>query len=756
MKAKDIVLESGKTWREIVRLATPLDSDKEINYGSNPKSKTDFDAYTDNKRIFININNEAKLKKNFEDTIVPAYKIASQKLYRVKNKISDSELLKNIIYDTFLFVHFHEQLHPWFCPNSRFDERKITKTLYDGIKEAEPSLSKAQAMFKANNIKNLCWDAILNIAFISKTSGYNNETLEQKISFIFQDNGREIESQPVMHYPSGILPIVYMNSAANRTTDVPISLVGLLYSTMSFNSEEARKNAAQIFLDDLNSKKLSNLAALDVLKEMYSGFISDVKDEHLKMLGIDRKEYLKKISDITDFSNLKYEGIQKYFVASLTRVFDSQLSRYDSIKGFVKAISKYISVREKQGSFDSNTSSFGSGSGQGSGESGEGQAGGQGEEEGEESEEGEEDEGQGAGKGKSDEEMEGDSMSQTMDDLLEELPDKERDDLLEDVIQQGTNYDDYDSYGGGGKGAGMPSKRVLNSIASIATDEYYKQNADLIELKNPSEENISFELGTKKVWKLRSSLNLTSTEINKLNVKKIMDFQQKTGLPVLVDIGNGYWRFNDYELKETPLKSYSSQLTGIEIPDNWVLLQDSSGTMTGGFFVGTGNKFDILNRVKYGLMKGLVNTAKKLGKHPKFGIVDFSDMTRYSGLDDLVSIYDAKRHRVKDVSLSPQCGGTYLNSDVFKKIEKDLKQGKTIYTLITDGEVAGDNRIYSSIQNIASKKDTAFVFVEVASSSSLGQQVKVLAAKNPAVIYYKVSSIKSIKDKLGSILVKYS
>lgn len=720
----NILKDAEKTWREIAQLATPLDSKKPVLINKNPLTKADFEAYTDNKRIYVNLNNEAKFKKDFEDIVIPAYKTAASKLYNIPKKFSDKELLKNLAFDTFLFAYFHEQLHPWKCPNSKQDEVKISNAIYSGIKEADSTITKAQAMMKVNNSKNLIWDCVDNTYFLELTSN-SSESLEQKICFVFQKDGREIEYQPIIKYPSGILPILYLISAENRTTDVPISLLGMFYSTLSFNSEEVRKNAINSFLADLKEKRLENNESLKILKDIYEGFVSEINDKELKEFNINKAVYLKKISSVDNFDDKNYGINQKYFIKTLQKIFDTHL-RYDSLKGFVKVIAPYLSTTEKQGSPDQNTSGGNSG----------GQAG-------QDGQNGESEEDPKDGEGKSQEEMDGDSISDTLDDLLEGLPGKEKDDLLEEVANGGA---------GMGRGTGKFTRRIMN----LAADEYYKKNADTIQLKNPRDENSSFTIGNKQVWKLINSKTITSIEASKLNFDKILQFQKVTGLPILMNIGNEMYKLNEYRLDETPLKSYRKESCGIEIPDNWIIIQDSSRSMTGKNFVGTGNSFDLLNRVKYGLLNGLYQTSKKLRKDMLFGVVDFSNVTEYKGLDSLIKIYESKTHPVTEVSLSPQCGGTSFNSAVFKKIEKDIKPGKTICTFITDGAIDEEDKVYSSIQKFASNKDSSLVFVEINSSSSLGMMLKEYSKKRENVQYFKVNDIKSIKDKLSSILIKYT
>lgn len=712
--------EAEQTWREIARLATPLDSNKPVILGTKPR-QGDLEAYTDDKSIFINVD-ENKFKKNFQDIIIPAYNCAANKLYRITPRISDPELLENLVFDNFLFVHFHEQLHPQLCPNSKEDKRKITAALYEGIRKAEPSLSRTDAFLKVNNSKNLIWDVVLNVSFLSKTAGFNNDDLEEKISNVFIKKNRKIAGQPIEHYPQGILPIVYIISANNRTTDIPISLVGAMYTTLSFNDLSIRQNALDFFLQDLSTKKIPNQDTLKLIKEMYTGFVSEIDANTLDEARVDKNEFINRVKQVDNLSDAGYEKNQEYFISALTRIFDTPSTRYNLLKGFIKVLSPYLRLDQKQGSPDPNS--------KGSGES-------DGDPSDSDSNSGDPGDSSDSGGDKSQEEMDGDSMSDTLDDLLGELGKKEADGLLGEVANSHGN-------------------RNAKKINILAADEYYKRNADVIEVRNPLEQMVSFDLGTKKRWKLVRTDTLTPADVSRLNHSKIITFQKATGLPVLMESGAGFFRLNQYVLEETPQKSYSFQKSGIEIPDNWVFIQDSSSSMGGINYIGSGCKFDLLNRVKYGLQKGLYQVCKDMKKDLQFGVVDFSDQTRYSGLDSLVKIYESRNHPIKQVSLSPQCGGTTFNSGVFPRIKKDLAPGKSIYTFVTDGDIMGDTaRLYDEIEKFASEKDNAFVFVEIQSASGFGQSIHNLSKRNDSVLYYNVNSVKSIKDKLEKVLIKY-
>lgn len=721
---QELLTDATAMWREITKLARPVDSEKQVITKPNPKSPNDFDAYTDDKKIYISINNEAKFRKNFEDIIVPAYRIAASKLYDVAKKISDTELLKNLVLDTLLFIHFHEQFHPWLCPNSREDEKRINIALFEGIRKALPSLPKKEAFFKVNNCKNLIWDTVLNVSFISKTSG--NDTLEEKISYVFTKEGRKIEYQPVTHYPSGILPIIYMSSARNRTTEIPISLMGLFYSTLSYNDSDVRKNAVSVFLDDLKSKGMQNSDALDTLKKMYLGFVAELDETELNARDIDKKEYLKRINLVDVFDSHGYEENQKYFSETLTKIFDTSM-RYKSLKGIAKVLAPFITNDKKSGSPDPNTS--GSGSGDGSSD----------------------DDSDGSGSDKSQDELDEGSMVSTLDDLLDGLDEKDKNDILNELAN-----DPELAPGGSSAGKPMPSHKIRKKLSIISADEYYKLHADTLEIRNPSQENFSIDLGDKKVWKLVNSATITSAQASQLNHQQIINFQKRTGLPVLMELGSGFYKLNNYRIKSTPLKSYNAQLTGVEIPENWVVFQDSSGSMAGIPYVGTKCRFDLLNMVKYGVMKGLYEVGKKLGKDVHFGVVDFSDRTIYSGMESLIKVYDARTHPIKEVSLTPQCGGTSCSSAVFKKVRADLKPGRTVITFISDGEIAGDTAsLYREIENFVSEPEHALLFVEIQSNSSFGMSMASLSKKNPALVYRSVHDVSAIKKEMGQILIQY-
>ena len=705
---------SVKTFKEIVKLTYPLFENIQINVKSDPKSSRDFEAYTDNRQITIKLNRPDEIDDDFEKIIVPMYRDSAKTLYGVPNDISDKELQKSLEFFTFLFVNFHELLHPLECPNSEEDKKKISASLYNGIKEAEPHLSKKEVFFKVNNCKNAVWDIVDNLAYLSKTSGMHNDILEDKISHVFQSNRMNVEGQRLDSLPDGILPIIYLTSARKRTTDVLISLLGAMYATMSYNDGEVREEAMRTFFDDLVSKRLERGAANDKLKEMYMGLISDVDSDRMVGLGIDVRRYVESVERVDNTSNPDYGADQNYLLETITKLFHTPSLRYDSLKGFIKTVSEYVSTFQKMGSFDSNTS--------GHGESSSSDA---------------------------QDDMDGDSMSSSLDDLKDTLDGDEFDGLLDELSN--TDYDDIRSR------VGDPLNNAKKALTLVAADEFYKKNASEIEVHTPRSEAMLREGGLRKKWRHKKTKTLTEMDLELYDLGKILDFQTKTGLPVLTNLENGYYRLNEYELIETRIRGHSTEKTGIDIPDNWVSFTDSSGSMTlMPQYVGSNNDYDTLMRVHYGIEKGMYRVCQEMGKDFNFGVVNFSDFTIYGGMDSFVKIFESRSHDIKKVKLSPQCGNTRLNNSIFSKIEKDLNPGKTVYSLITDGDIHSDlDELYRVIDNLGRKKDTSFLYIDIGTPSSFGGRISSLSNTNKGVQYYNVTNIEDIKDKLQSVLINY-
>ncbi len=649
---------------------------------------------------------------------------------------------------------FHELYHPLVCPNSKEDEEYISCAIHDGLKERIPNLGAKEYVYLVNNCKNLIWDFILNIAFIARSSGFKRDILKEKISFVFKERKRMIEDQDIRYYPKGVLPLIYLISAKNRRTDVLISLVGIFYATLSYNEPNIRKRSITVFLDDLKKKGIDNAIALEALTEMYKGLVLEIENSLLINMEIDKTEFLKRSELVVDFYNMNYEKNQDYFIEKITEIFDSYSTRYLGVKGLIKALSEFMSFLEKQGSMDQNTSSWGGMSSEGMS----GEAGDTGRGEDEEKESGEGGEGKkrdGEGGEKSEEEMGAGSLAETIDDLSEKLGKKEIDKILDEMSKNpNPNVVGKKSgagKGSGGKGAGSSGgfgQATIDTIATFAKDELYKRNAEPIDIRGPRMGFAIMDLGKQVRWEFKSSLDLTSAELASLDITKIMQTQITTGLPILMELTKDRYKLNEFYIAESPVRGWGPQQYDTEIPDNWVLFLDSSGSMCG-------SSFELLLRTTYGIKKGIFEICKKLKKDLKFGVVNFSSATIYSGMDSFVKIYTSRIHKTKQVLFQEQNGGTHIEISVFDKIKKELKPGKVVYTLITDGYIDNEDAVYKEVEKIALTKENAFLFIEASARSNLGQKIEKLSKTFSNVIYKKVDKIEDIKDQLKSILIKY-
>lgn len=130
-------------------------------------------------------------------------------------------------------------------------------------------------------------------------------------------------------------------------------------------------------------------------------------------------------------------------------------------------------------------------------------------------------------------------------------------------------------------------------------------------------------------------------------------------------------------------------------------------------------------------------------------------------MDSLVTIYDAKSHPIKTISLTPQIGGTAINTDIFSRIEQELIPGKTLWTMVTDGDISGceyqaeNSVLFHEIDRLSSQPNNSFVFVEIAHNSELGKVVDRLANTRDSLDYFPVRNVLDIQGKLGTLLVKY-
>ncbi|MEW6365332.1 MAG: hypothetical protein AB1714_11950 [Acidobacteriota bacterium] len=709
-----VLAEAVETWRRIVELAYPIYAATPVVLGRHPESPAPFEACTDNRRIFVNINNEAELESGFSGFAVPHYRDGAAGLYRIPARMSDETLLRNLEFDTFLFVLDHELLHPLVCPNSRDDERAISRAILAGFKKVRPELSGKELLYFVDNCKNLLWDFVVNVAFLASAA---SGILREKIRFVFARSARQIEGCDVSKFPQGVVPLMYLLSAKNRRTDVLISLAGLFYSTIAIADAGTRRRSVELFLDDLRAKGVCAPEALDALRGIYRGLVGEMDDSVLLEHGITRAEFLERVDLVADLANPKYGENQQHLLAAIHDILDDPSTRYPAITGIARAIVPFVSAFEKQGSIDQRTSSHG-----------------RGDEEVPES---------------SEEERAG-SLAQTLEDLSSDLGKEGVDKILREIAGDPNPARPAGSKGKQGAGAGGGfGKATIDALAAFAKDELYKRNAASIEFRMPSAGVALVSLGKQVRWELKSSQDLSSAELASFDLLRVIDAQMTTGLPILMELTADRYKLNEFRLAESPVRGWAPQQYDIDVPDNWVLLVDSSGSMCG-------DPFDLLLRITYGIKKGIFEICKKRGKDVHFGVVNFSTTTIFGGMDSFLKTYTARTRKTKQVLFEEQNGGTHLEAPVFGKMKKELKPGTTVYTLLTDGYIDNEDEVYKEVEKVAHTSKSAFLYVEVSSASGLGRRLEKLAKSFSNVLYRKVGKIEDIAESLKTVLITYT
>ena len=108
---------------------------------------------------------------------------------------------------------------------------------------------------------------------------------------------------------------------------------------------------------------------------------------------------------------------------------------------------------------------------------------------------------------------------------------------------------------------------------------------------------------------------------------------------------------------------------------------------------------------------------------------------------------------VKQELLVPQCGGTSLHVPVLKEVDRANPSGRTVWTLITDGEISSSEEALRFLPEWARRAGHSLVFVEIGKESSFGKELRKGAA--PSIVCTRVNKVEEVRAVLGSILIRY-
>lgn len=713
------------TWREAIKTEFPLFLDTPVVRAKpDPKNKRHWQFYTDLKTTHMDVFKPEMVETLFRDAVMPMYEAAYGTV-----EAPSPELLERLIHDNFTYLLFHEQFHPTFCPDSKTDEKLVDKALYEGIKAGDPRAQPQDILRKVGNVRNSAWDQVIDTAFFT-LSNFGN-SVEQRLEDVLANAG--LPREELTHLPDAVVPIFdvmefEVEKKAFPSLFYPLSRA--VYGFLFTRQAELRGKLFDYFKQRI-TKQMPEKEFDQAIQEALKGFAGELTPEQLRFARLERDDFERDIEQLyRDYNNPQADAVHERVITTINSLLLDKRSRYDALRGFVKPLAKYISLQQEEKRHGTH---IGNGSpGDGDGQPQPGQAG---DEQNQPS--------QGNGDQQTGANQPGGNTEQALLNLADLLDQNEANGLLSAVAN---------SPGGSQGGQAQKDKRLSN----LARDEYYKKNTPEISIRSPNYEAVSVDVGKKEVPVYVGTRTLTTDEVAQLDLEQILLFQQKWGITQLSQLSEFQYKFDQYELHEVDETDYKFENTDLDLPDNVVFHVDSSGSMGSVQYVGTGQPYDILMHVCYGILKTVRKGAEEMKKPVNVVAVNFSNGSILSDAVEVGHMYDSPNNTAKQVLTGFQNGGTEYSADTFKHLEQRLKPGKTVHIWVTDGAL-NDGCQQSALQQIGSairQPDTSFLYFEIG-SSSFGQQVNRLFQSHANAQYYPNVSLQTIKDKAVEVLLQY-
>jgi len=490
------------------------------------------------------------------------------------------------------------------------------------------------------------------------------------------------------------LPALYFQSAAAGTADGLLAVMGALYTALAVPTAALRKPLLAVF--DGVARQAGLPGAWAVAAAMAKAMLAGAGPAGTPAgPATDAADEAALQAVVGHGEGPARRGRERVLEGLLAR-FDGGATRYDALAAAAEVLAPYIGAdRGTQGSPDARTRGH-----------------------------------RGAADG---DEADDESVADTLPDLAEGLSGDELDELQQSV--------------------GAVPTGTATSV--MAADRYYRTHATALSLRTRSARPTLVGLGKRHEWRLANVQSLTAADLAGLDMGAVQAFQHSTKLPVLLSPAPGRYQLNEWRVVERPLKAWTAA-EDLAVPDNWVLVVDSSGSMASQTYVGDGGRYDLLMRICYGVALGLHDATERLGRDLQWGVVNFSSSTRFSGMAPFRDAFGAVAGAVKRALLVPECGGTELDLDVLKSVEAKLAPGSAVYTVVTDGEISGDTAaLVGYLVDFARRPDHTVLFVEIACTSQFGSDLRASAAGVPSVACRSVASPEDVEPALGSVLVTY-
>lgn len=331
----------------------------------------------------------------------------------------------------------------------------------------------------------------------------------------------------------------------------------------------------------------------------------------------------------------------------------------------------------------------------------------------------------------------GSSSQDILRDLLEDMSEQEQQQFLTQIANQGGNENGPYSLGVANSVTSWDvSKDEINNLELSAIHEFYKRNHPKVKILGGAKKGETVVVGKDEKFVLKNATILTEEQLSKLNLTRIARFQQRTRLPTLIPLPNGFYRLNEYDVQERERRSIVYVDQSLDIPDVVEFYLDSSGSMyQGGQQNGfnDGSSWDMLSSVLYGYIDALYQASIELKKPSKLQFHNVADRQLSSKEIDLREFWERAHPDVLKVLFKPENG--YNVEDLDIKMRNDGKQ--RTYVIATDGNLVIGGRTEresKKMKQLAKQPKTNVMLFEIGGSYGLGQAVK----GDPNIHYFPV------------------
>lgn len=335
----------------------------------------------------------------------------------------------------------------------------------------------------------------------------------------------------------------------------------------------------------------------------------------------------------------------------------------------------------------------------------------------------------------------GTSPQNILQDLLDDMSPQEQQEFMIQLAQEDQSM--LDNAANQMKPKDKPSStssqtnsNEMRSLDLLATHEYYKRMHPKVVIHGSSKIGESVVVGKQEYWHLKNTTVISQEQLARLNLSRINQLQRRTRLPWLMDLGNGTFRLNEYDLRSRDIKDIVYADAHIDVPDVVEFYVDSSGSMFGGsagvFAPDDGSRWDMLSHVLYGFADALLQGGQKLGKQTKVRIHNFANTQVASTVIPLEQFWRGDIETLK-VLFKPENGYGYEDISLAKYNDGQRRA----YVVVTDGNLVLEGRTAreaKKMKELAKNPNNSVVLFEIGGTYALGNAVK----DNPDIVYRPV------------------